>query len=132
MVRRRSAATPVEYRAAAPAPRARTFRLEGWTAGTSPSPWPRSDEMTKRRGRAVTLAVRNPTNHPQLVHVHGHHFRLLDRLDDGWKPYWLDTLVVGEQVERIAFVADNPGKWLIRSRRLEAAAADTAVWFAVS
>ena len=21
---------------------------------------------------------------------HGHHFRLLDRLDDGWKPFWLD------------------------------------------
>jgi FtsP/CotA-like multicopper oxidase with cupredoxin domain len=88
--------------------------------------------FTVRRGRAVTLAVRNPTNHPQVVHVHGHHFRLLDRLDDGWKPYWLDTLVVGEQVERIAFVADSPGKWLIRCRRLEAAGPDTAVWFAAT
>ena len=85
-----------------------------------------------RRGRAVTLGVRNPTGHPRVVHLHGHHFRLLDRLDDGWKPYWLDTLVVGEQIERIAFVADNPGKWLIRCRRLEAAGPDTAVWFAVS
>jgi FtsP/CotA-like multicopper oxidase with cupredoxin domain len=88
--------------------------------------------FTVRRGRAVTLGLRNPTGHPQVMHVHGHHVRLLDRLDDGWKPYWLDTLVVGEQVERIAFVADNPGKWLIRCRRLEAAASDTAVWFAVS
>jgi FtsP/CotA-like multicopper oxidase with cupredoxin domain len=85
-----------------------------------------------RRGRAVTLGLRNPTGHPQVVHLHGHHFRLLDRLDDGWKPYWLDTLVVGEQIERIAFVADNPGKWLIRCRKLESAGSDTAVWFAVS
>ena len=88
--------------------------------------------FTVRRGRAATLGVRNPTGHPQVVHLHGHHFRLLDRLDDGWKPYWLDTLVVGEQVERIAFVADNPGKWLIRCRRLEASGSDTVVWFAVS
>jgi FtsP/CotA-like multicopper oxidase with cupredoxin domain len=64
-----------------------------------------------RRGRTVTLAVRNSGGRAWAVHVHGHHFRLLDRLDDGWKAYWLDTLVVGEQTERIAFVADNPGKW---------------------
>jgi FtsP/CotA-like multicopper oxidase with cupredoxin domain len=88
--------------------------------------------FTVRRGRAVTLGLRNPTGHPQVMHMHGHHVRLLDRLDDGWKPYWLDTLVVGEQVERVAFVADNPGKWLIRCRRLEAAGPDSAVWFAVS
>ena len=88
--------------------------------------------FTVRRGRAVALALRNPAGHPHAVHLHGHHFRLLDRLDDGWKPYWLDTLVVGEQVERIAFVADNPGKWLIHSRRLEQTGTDVAVWFAVT
>jgi FtsP/CotA-like multicopper oxidase with cupredoxin domain len=88
--------------------------------------------FTVRRGRAVTLTLRNPTGDAQAVHLHGHHFRLLDRLDDGWKPYWLDTLVVGAQVERIAFVADNPGKWLIHGRRLEQMDADTAVWFAVT
>ena len=64
--------------------------------------------------------------------MHGHSFRLLDRLDDGWKPYWLDTLVVGDQVERIAFVADNPGKWLIESRPLEQASNDVGAWFLVS
>ncbi len=88
--------------------------------------------FTVRRGRAVTLALRNPTGRPHVVHLHGHHVRLLDRLDDGWKPFWLDTLVVGEQVERIAFVADNPGKWLVHCRRLEQTDADMAVWFAVT
>ena len=66
------------------------------------------------------------------VHLHGHSVRLLDRLDDGWKPFWLDTLVVGEQTERIAFVADNPGKWLIECRAAGAQDAGTAVWFAVT
>jgi hypothetical protein len=50
----------------------------------------------------------------------------------GWKPYWLDTLVVGEAVERIAFVADNPGRWLIECRMLERLDAGEAVWFAVT
>ena len=88
--------------------------------------------FTVRRGRAVTLAIRNAGGYPQAVHVHGHAFRLLDRLDDGWAPYWLDTLVVGDRTERIAFVADNPGRWLIECRMLERSDSDTAVWFAVT
>jgi FtsP/CotA-like multicopper oxidase with cupredoxin domain len=85
-----------------------------------------------RRGRPVSLALRNPKARPAVVHVHGHHFRLLDRLDDGWKPYWLDSLVVTPGVERIAFVADNPGKWLIDCRMLDQADMGTAAWFAVT
>jgi FtsP/CotA-like multicopper oxidase with cupredoxin domain len=91
--------------------------------------------FTVRRGRAVTLALRNPLAQPQVLHLHGHSFRLLDRLDDGWKPYWLDTLVVGTETERIAFVADNPGKWLIDFRALEQPQSNpwgAAVWFAVT
>jgi FtsP/CotA-like multicopper oxidase with cupredoxin domain len=84
------------------------------------------------RGRSVSLGIRNTGAHPHVVHPHGHHFRLLDRLDDGWKPYWLDTLVVGEAVERIAFVADNPGRWLIECRMLERPDTGGAAWFAVT
>jgi FtsP/CotA-like multicopper oxidase with cupredoxin domain len=88
--------------------------------------------FTVKRGRAVTLAIRNTSGHPHVMHLHGHSARVLDRLDDGWKPFWMDTLVVGDQIERIAFVADNPGKWLIRCTMLERRDADTAAWFAVS
>ncbi|MGB8741256.1 MAG: multicopper oxidase domain-containing protein, partial [Xanthobacteraceae bacterium] len=49
-----------------------------------------------------------------FIHLHGHSFRLLDALDDGWKPFWLDTMPVAPGGKaRIAFVADDPGKWLI-------------------
>ena len=67
-----------------------------------------------KRGRTVTLGLANRGAFACAVHVHGHAFRLLDRLDDGWKPFWLATVLVDAgQTARIAFLADNPGKWLI-------------------
>ena len=61
------------------------------------------------------------------MHVHGHVVRLLHGLDDGWEPYWLDTLQVPEgKVARMAFIADNPGKWAIASTVLERF--DTGLW----
>jgi FtsP/CotA-like multicopper oxidase with cupredoxin domain len=101
-------------------------------AGAKPLDGAGAPLFSVRRGRAVTLALRGTGGRPWSVHVHGHHFRLLDRLDDGWKPYWLDTLIIGEQTERIAFVADNPGKWLIGCRALEQPSTDAGAWFAVT
>jgi hypothetical protein len=49
-----------------------------------------------------------------VFHLHGHHVRLLDRLDDGWKPFWLDTLLIDAgQTQRIAFAAEFAGNWLM-------------------
>ena len=62
-----------------------------------------------RRGRSVVLALTNRAATPVTFHMHGHHFRLLDRLDDGWKPFWLDTLLFDAgQTQRIAFLAEHP------------------------
>jgi FtsP/CotA-like multicopper oxidase with cupredoxin domain len=83
------------------------------------------------RGRTVVIALDSRST-AHAVHVHGHHFRLLDRLDDGWKPYWLDTVPVGpRETARIAFVADNPGRWLIEQHALDGPGAATA-WFQVN
>ena len=83
------------------------------------------------RGRTVVMALDNRNTGAHVVHLHGHHFRLLDRLDDGWKPYWLDTVVVeGRQTARIAFVADNPGRWLIEQQAIDGLAAGVN-WFEV-
>lgn len=69
-----------------------------------------------KRNRAVVLAVTNRTTGPAVFRLHGHHFRLLDRLDDGWKPFWLDTLAIGPgQTHRIAFKAETVGRWLMES-----------------
>jgi FtsP/CotA-like multicopper oxidase with cupredoxin domain len=86
-----------------------------------------------RRGRTVMLAVVNRTEFAHTVHLHGHSARLLDRLDDGWKPFWLDTLLVEpRQTERIAFLADNVGKWAIDTRMLGRDDGGLAGWFDVT
>jgi FtsP/CotA-like multicopper oxidase with cupredoxin domain len=84
-----------------------------------------------KRGRTVQLAIRGAATATSL-HVHGHHVRLLDALDDGWKPFWLDTiLALPQAVTRVAFVADNPGKWLLHGRAIGNGAQSMA-WFEVS
>ncbi|MHB2210081.1 multicopper oxidase family protein [Methylobacterium sp. CM6257] len=73
-----------------------------------------------KRGQVVVLALRNETAFPQALHLHGHCFRLLHPLDDGWEPYWLDTFQLLEgRTARIGFLADNPGRWLISATVLE-------------
>jgi FtsP/CotA-like multicopper oxidase with cupredoxin domain len=82
------------------------------------------------RGRTVVIGFSNNTLENGFIHLHGHSFRLLDNLDDGWKPFWLDTLPIARGSKaRIAFVADNPGRWLIEG--LSSDPAEPA-WFAVA
>lgn len=86
-----------------------------------------------RRGRTVMLAFANRTAFPHSMHLHGHHMRLLDALDDGWKPFWLDSvLVLPDQTARTAFVADNPGKWMLHCHMLEHQETGMAAWFEVT
>lgn len=83
-------------------------------------------------GRVVVLAVTNRATMPTVFRLHGHHFRLLDRLDDGWKPYWLDTLAFEPgQTQRIAFAAEHAGQWLVESIAADWAAPRFVRWYAV-
>jgi FtsP/CotA-like multicopper oxidase with cupredoxin domain len=69
--------------------------------------------------QSIIIGFKNTTAQAHAVHLHGHSARLLDALDDGWKPFWLDTILAPPQrTTRIAFVADNRGKWLIESQAL--------------
>jgi FtsP/CotA-like multicopper oxidase with cupredoxin domain len=88
--------------------------------------------FTTTARQPVTLGLKNTTNQAHVVHLHGHSARLLDALDDGWKPYWLDTILAPPQrTTRIAFVADNRGKWLIESQVLRGDGGIKA-WFEVT
>jgi FtsP/CotA-like multicopper oxidase with cupredoxin domain len=110
-------------------PRARLWTM----AGTASSGHHGPPLFSVKRGRTVMLAFVNRTAFPHGMHVHGHHFRLLDNLDDGWKPYWLDTVMVAAQATaRIAFVADNPGKWMIHCHMLEHHDTGMGAWFQVT
>lgn len=86
-----------------------------------------------KRGTPVVLTLINKTPFVQPFHLHGHVFRLLHALDDGWQPYFLDTVQVPEnKTSRIAFVADNPGKWLLESMVTERFDAGLWTWIEVS
>jgi len=123
--------------AAAPLSEARGSRASPFNGAVGePVPRPRSPAdaaiLSVTRGRTVTLSFWNATAFPHVAYLHGHHFRLLDNLDDGWKPFWLDSVLVPpRQTVRIAFVADNPGKWVLRCRSLGPQEAEPADWFEV-
>jgi FtsP/CotA-like multicopper oxidase with cupredoxin domain len=80
----------------------------------------------------VVLALTNRAAATTVFHLHGHHFRLLDRLDDGWKPFWLDTMALeAGQTQRIAFAAEHAGAWLMESMATEWAAPRLVTWYSI-
>ncbi len=99
------------------------------TSGIAATPTP---AFRAKAGRVVVLAVTNRAGKPTVFRLHGHHFRLLDRLDDGWKPYWLDTLAFEPgQTQRIAFAAEHAGRWLVESIAADWAAPRFVRWYAI-
>ena len=107
---------------------ARPWTLNGATGRPEGKPL-----FSVKRGTPVVIALDNRTAFLQPLHVHGHHFRLLHPLDDGWEPYFLDTVQVPEGRRlHIAFVADNPGRWLISSTVAERFDLGLWTWFEVS
>ncbi len=100
--------------------------------GETLSDWSTTPQFAVRRGAPVTLALINATATTQTMRLGGHVARLLHALDDGWEPYWRDVFNVppGRTV-RLAFVADNPGKWPIASATPASRAAGLSGWFQV-
>jgi hypothetical protein len=84
-------------------------------------------------GRPAVLTLTNSALVTHVFHLHGHHFRLLDRLDDGWKPFWLDTLAIEPgQTQRIAFLAEHAGSFLMESIATDWSALPILQWYAVA
>ncbi len=88
--------------------------------------------LRAKRGQTIVLAITNSMTMPATFHLHGHHFRLLDRMDDGWKPFQLDTLVFQPgQTQRIAFAADFAGNYLMEAIGNAWTAPRLTRWYAV-
>jgi len=86
------------------------------------------------RGRTVLVRFENATAWPHAMHIHGHHFRLLERLNGPPpEPFWWDTLLVQPgETSLVAFVADNPGKWMLHCHMLDHQASGMESWFEVA
>jgi FtsP/CotA-like multicopper oxidase with cupredoxin domain len=79
------------------------------------------------RGDTVRIRLVNDTAWPHGMHLHGHHFveTATGHLRD-------TTLVAPNASADIAFVADNPGDWLLHCHMLEHAAAGMMTWIRVT
>ena len=77
--------------------------------------------LTLKRCRSCVLAVSNETAWWHPMHLHSHSFRVVSRNGAPTAHReWLDTMLLGprERVE-VAFVADNPGDWMVHCHILE-------------
>lgn len=81
-------------------------------------------------GETVLLELVNDTAWPHAMHPHGHHARAM--ASDGSAGPLRDTLLVdpGETL-LMAFVADNPGDWLLHCHMLEHSPGGMMAWFRV-
>jgi FtsP/CotA-like multicopper oxidase with cupredoxin domain len=86
-----------------------------------------------RRGEHVVIEFHNTTPHPHPMHLHGHTMKVLQcsRLARG--VHWADTvLVMPNERVTVAFVADNPGNWMIHCHIIEHQDTGMMAWFKVA
>ncbi len=81
--------------------------------------------LTLARDKSHVIAMTNATAWHHPIHLHGHSFRVISRNGEP-TPHreWQDTVLMSprERIE-IAFVADNPGDWMLHCHILEHQAA---------
>ena len=109
--------------------------MMGWTVnGVSATGHVHEPILTIDRGRTAVMTLKNDTAWWHPIHVHGHSFRVISR---NGKPTehkeWQDTVLMPPQeTAEIAFVADNPGDWMIHCHILEHQAAGMMAAFRVT
>ena len=86
------------------------------------------------RGRTVHMELTNRSMFPHAIHLHGHHFRILPQSGaSNTEGDVRDTVLVGaDETVAIAFVADNPGRWMIHCHMLSHQKSGMMGWFEVA
>jgi FtsP/CotA-like multicopper oxidase with cupredoxin domain len=84
-------------------------------------------------GRTVHMTLINRSAFPHAIHLHGHHFIVLTRnaVADPYREIRDTVLVGGDESAEIAFVADNPGRWMIHCHMLAHQKSGMMGWFKV-
>ncbi len=90
-------------------------------------PWPNASHevlppplVTFKRGRTYIIEIINQTPHIHPIHLHGHTFKVFASSKNDVIPHWADTTIVAPKERlKIAFVADNPGDWMIHCHIIE-------------
>jgi FtsP/CotA-like multicopper oxidase with cupredoxin domain len=143
-----ASATPTDYAGLAPIvlPDGKTIDVLDSLCSTSQTlwaidgkTWPQNGHahlppplMSFSRGTPVRLQLNNTTPHAHPMHLHGHTFKVLSASKMKRPEHWADTvLVMPEERVEIAFVADNPGNWMIHCHIVEHQDTGMMGWFRV-
>lgn len=102
--------------------------------------WPQSGHervppplMTFSAGESVIVEFVNATRYVHPMHLHGHTFKVLSSTRLKRPVHWADTvLVMPDERVKIAFVADNPGNWMIHCHIIEHQDTGMMAWFRVA
>lgn len=109
--------------------------MMGWTVnGVSATGHVHEPILTLPRGRTAVMNLRNETAWWHPIHLHGHSFRVISRngAPTVYKE-WQDTVLIApRESAEIAFVADNPGDWMLHCHILEHQAAGMMAAFRVA
>ena len=102
-----------------------------WAMNGVAAELPREPVVAASRGETVRITMVNDTAWPHGMHLHGHHFRRLG--PDGRPGPLRDTVLIDrDDTAEIAFLADNPGSWLLHCHMLEHAASGMRTWIEVT
>ena len=89
--------------------------------------------MRFKRGETALIEFSNTSKNAHPMHLHGHAFKVLSCSKLERPVHWADTvLVMPDERVRIAFVADNPGNWMIHCHIIEHQDTGMMAWFEVA
>jgi len=102
-------------------PRGKAWAVNGLSKGCGEGVAVFDPLLIFRRGRSYVLKLVNDTAWHHPIHWHGHSFRVISQ---NGRPTahreWLDTVLLAPQESaEIAFVADNPGEWMLHCHVLD-------------
>ncbi len=103
-------------------PSQREHRGVFWTVNGQPVPHHgQAPLLTLARGRSYAVELVNQTSWHHPIHLHGHVFRVVSVNGKEALPrQWADSLLLDpDSRAEIAFVADNPGDWMLHCHVLE-------------
>ncbi len=89
--------------------------------------------FTVAAGRSVVIEMINDTAWRHAMHIHGHHMLVTARSRGAVKPWFHDTVLMEpREAMTVAFLADNPGKWMLHCHMLEHQMAGMSAYFEVT
>ena len=97
------------------------------------SPDPTAPLATLALGQTYILRLKNETQNDHPIHLHGHAFRILRSSTRAMAQITTDTaLLQAHETVEVAFVADNPGDWVLHCHVIEHQKTGLSAYFRVA